>query len=91
MNLGADWNYGDGKGNTQADTRYHLQTSDNANIFIQTSGPSQSNGQLYLRLVFQTGSSTYYWLNNIVAIGKLTILSSSGGGMWLRIDSWYMT
>lgn len=49
-----------------ADTRYKLRTDDGANIFIQTSGLQQANGELHLRLVFETGDRKYYWLNNIL-------------------------
>ena len=84
-NLGADWGLVDGSGTFSADTRYHLETNDGAQIFIRTSGPAQADGSLHLRLVFETGSEKYYWLNNIVAVGILT--NGCGGGCVL-IDAW---
>ncbi|EON63513.1 hypothetical protein W97_02741 [Coniosporium apollinis CBS 100218] len=67
LDIGADWGINDPQtGIFSADTRYNLQTDDGANIFIQTSGPSQARGGLHLRIIFETGDKNYYWLNNIV-------------------------
>jgi hypothetical protein len=82
MNVGADWSLTDSKGTFSPDTRYQLQTSDGANIFITTNGPGQPDGTSHLRVVFETGSSTYWWLNNIVAVG---ILRSGGGGVAIDV------
>lgn len=68
-----------------ADTRYQLQTDDGANIFIRTSGPAQADGRLHLRLVFETGSAKYYWLNNIIAVGIL-----KAGSGYVLIDAWQL-
>ncbi|KAK3346036.1 hypothetical protein B0T25DRAFT_506159 [Lasiosphaeria hispida] len=85
LNLGADWGLIDSNGTFSADTRYALQTTDGAHIFIRTSGPGQPDGRLHLRLVFETGSARYWWLNNIVAVGVLT----SGAG-FVSIDAWQL-
>ncbi|PLB46469.1 hypothetical protein P170DRAFT_477349 [Aspergillus steynii IBT 23096] len=89
LDLGADWGLVDPKTNIfSADTRYNLRTNDGADIFIQTAGPKSPSGQLHLRLIFETGSEKYYWLNNIVAIGVLTPVQRSGDSSVLRIDAW---
>ncbi|KAL2820240.1 hypothetical protein BDW59DRAFT_164725 [Aspergillus cavernicola] len=89
LDVGADWGIVDPKtGIFSADTRYNLRTHDGADIFVQTSGPASPSGNLHLRLVFETGHSEYYWLNNIVAIGSLTPLEFSNGSSVLRIDAW---
>ncbi|KAK3693180.1 hypothetical protein B0T22DRAFT_504698 [Podospora appendiculata] len=85
LNLGADWGLVDANGTFAADTRYQLQTNDNANIFIRTSGPTQADGHIHLRIVFETGSAKYYWLNHIVAVGVLT-----AGSGFVAIDAWYL-
>ncbi|KAK0724996.1 hypothetical protein B0H67DRAFT_507578, partial [Lasiosphaeris hirsuta] len=85
LNLGADWGLVDTNGTFSADTRYGLQTTDGAHIFIRTGGPAQADGQLHLRLEFETGSAAYWWLNNIVAVGILT----SGAG-FVSIDAWQL-
>ncbi|KAF2732600.1 hypothetical protein EJ04DRAFT_440675 [Polyplosphaeria fusca] len=85
LNLGADWGVTDSKGTFSADTRYNLQTDDGANIFIQTNGPGQADGKLHLRMVFETGSEKYYWLNNIVAVGVL-----KAGKGYVVIEGWMM-
>jgi hypothetical protein len=85
LDLGADWGLVDKDGTFSADTRYQLQTDDGAHIFIRTSGPAQPDGHLHLRMVFETGSQKYYWLNNIVAVGILT----TGNG-FVSIDGWQL-
>ncbi|KAK4149242.1 hypothetical protein C8A00DRAFT_38163 [Chaetomidium leptoderma] len=85
LNLGADWGLVDTEGTFSADTRYQLQTDDGAHIFIRTSGPAQADGKIHLRMVFETGSAKYKWLNNIVAVGVLT---TGGGGV--QIDGWQL-
>ncbi|KAK5118170.1 hypothetical protein LTR85_008150 [Meristemomyces frigidus] len=67
LDVGADWGVTDVQtGIFSADTRYNLQTYDGANLFSQTSGPSQPKGGLHLRVVIETGDKNYYWLNNII-------------------------
>lgn len=82
MNVGADWSLTDAKGTFSPDTRYQLKTNDGANIFITTNGPGQTDGTSHLRVVFETGSATYWWLNNIVAVG---ILRSVGSGVAIDV------
>ncbi|CCF33353.1 hypothetical protein CH063_00958 [Colletotrichum higginsianum] len=85
LDLGADWGLTDSKGVFHPDTRYNLRTADGANIYIQTSGSKQSNGKIYLRQIFETGSEDYYWLNNVVSVGVLT----SGNGS-VTIEGWVL-
>lgn len=85
MNLGADWGFEDLNGSFHPDTRYHMQTHDGANIYIQTAGPTQSDGRIILRIVFETGYPDYYWLNNIVAVG---ILYGPDDANYVLIDAW---
>ncbi|KAB8214651.1 hypothetical protein BDV33DRAFT_195907 [Aspergillus novoparasiticus] len=89
LDVGADWGLTDPQTNVfSADTRYNLRTHDGENIFIQTSGPKSPSGQLHLRLVFETGSEKYYWLNNVLAIGVLTNVEATAHTSLLRIDAW---
>ncbi|KAK5119097.1 hypothetical protein LTR62_000308 [Meristemomyces frigidus] len=71
--LGADWGTTDIQtGIFSADTRYNLLTDDGANVFLRTSGPTQENGDLHLRILFETGDKRYYWLNNVVGMGTFS-------------------
>ncbi|KAJ4378199.1 hypothetical protein N0V86_005898 [Didymella sp. IMI 355093] len=90
LDLGADWGLTDPQtGIFSADTRYNLQTDDGANIYIQTSGSQQPNGNLHLRLVFETGDKKYYWLNFVTAVGVLQrVAVYENGTFTLRIDAW---
>ncbi|KAL4881618.1 hypothetical protein BJY04DRAFT_188458 [Aspergillus karnatakaensis] len=89
LDLGADWGTVDPKTKIfSADTRYNLRTNDGADIFVQTSGPMAPSGSLHLRMVFETGSREYYWLNNIVVIGRLTAVEYGNDSSVLRIDAW---
>ncbi|PWY69425.1 cytochrome P450 [Aspergillus eucalypticola CBS 122712] len=91
LDVGADWGLVDPQtGIFSADTRYNFRTDDGENIFLQTSGPKSPSGQLHLRLVFETGSRKYYWLNNVVAIGILTSVAETANTSLLRIDAWNM-
>ncbi|GLB22659.1 hypothetical protein AtubIFM61612_003235 [Aspergillus tubingensis] len=91
LDVGADWGLVDPQtGIFSADTRYNFRTDDGENIFLQTSGPKSPSGQLHLRLVFETGSRKYYWLNNVVAIGILTNVAETANTSLLRIDAWNM-
>lgn len=85
LDLGADWGLVDNDGTFSADTRYQLETDDGAHIFIRTSGPAQPDGRVHLRMVFETGSAKYYWLNNIVAVGILR-----PGTGHVMIDAWQL-
>ncbi|KAJ5765670.1 hypothetical protein N7520_005229 [Penicillium odoratum] len=92
LDLGADWGTTDPQtGIFSANTRYNLQTHDGANLFLQTSGAGQPDGDLHLRIDISTGSKDYYWLNNIVAFGTLKSVSESADNFTLRIDAWHMT
>lgn len=85
LNLGADWLLIDPKtGIYSPDTRYQFATSDGANIFVRSMGSLVTSlGEVHLRLVFETGSSKYYWLNNV--IGEFVPVHSNPRmpfGMW---------
>lgn len=88
QNLGADWGVVDTTGVFWPDTRYNLRTDDGADIYIQTNGPSQPDGSILLRGVFQTGDPEYTWLNYVVAMGVLRTPTS--GGNYVVIDMWHV-
>lgn len=90
LDLGADWGLTDPQtGLFTADTRYNLQTDDGANIYIQTSGSRHPDGNLHLRLIFETGDKDYYWLNYVTAVGLLRRVAEYENGTYtLRIDAW---
>lgn len=75
----------DALGTFNPDTRYSMKTDDGANIFIQTSGPSKSDGKIHLRMIFETGNANYTWMNEIVAVGILT-----PGNGYVAIDAWQL-
>lgn len=64
-----DWGLTRNDGTFVADARYILTTVDGANISALVSGPRQSSGYTYSHVTFETGSSNYYWLNDLVAVG----------------------
>jgi hypothetical protein len=65
-----------------ADARYQMLTTDGATIYIAASGisvnptPGQLPSKLYLRNLFETGSEKYYWLNDILTVGVVTLLEN---------------
>ena len=50
---------------------------------------------MQLRVVFETGDKAYYWLNNVVAVGRLSSVEGppgdDGESFWLRIDVWHVS
>ena len=49
-----------------------------------------------MRVLFETGDKDYYWLNNVVAVGKLSNVEEKsareeGGRFLLRIDVWHVS
>lgn len=67
LDLGADWGVTDIQtGVFSADTRYNMLTDDGANLWLRTSGAGVPGGGLHLRIVMETGSKRYYWVNNAV-------------------------
>ncbi|KAM7192063.1 Uncharacterized protein family UPF0311 [Naviculisporaceae sp. PSN 640] len=87
LNLGADWGLIDNNGTFSADTRYHLVTDDGTNIFIRTSGPAQKNGNIHLRLQYETSTvGKYSWLNDVIAVGIL-----KAGNGYVVIDAYELT
>ncbi|KAF2621105.1 hypothetical protein BU25DRAFT_380168 [Macroventuria anomochaeta] len=85
LNLGADWRLTDVDGKIRPDARYNIQTDDGTWIYVQTEGPTQSDGRTLLRGKFETAKNgAYNWLNDIVAVGVLTRNGTSG----VVIDMW---
>ena len=69
LDVGADWCVTDVQtGIFTTDIRYNFQTYDEANIFLQMSGPAVPGGNLHLSLIFETGDKKYYWMNNIIGM-----------------------
>jgi hypothetical protein len=47
-------------------------------------------------VLFETGDKDYYWLNNVVAVGKLSSVEDKsarkeGESFFLRIDVWHVS
>lgn len=63
------------------DARYEIRTTDGESIYVTGSGFSadlnltsgQLPSKLYERNIFETGSKKYYWLNNIMTMGVVTL------------------
>jgi hypothetical protein len=85
LNIGADWLLVDTRGIARPDTRYNLQTDDGAYIYVQTEGPTLKDGRILLRGKFEADTNgTYAWMNDIVAVGVLTV----NGTAQVLINMW---
>ncbi|KAK3313166.1 hypothetical protein B0H66DRAFT_538240 [Apodospora peruviana] len=62
VGIGLDWGLTDNKGTFSPDAVYVLNTHDNATIMVTEKGHAP-----HVQILFETGSSKYAWLNNIVA------------------------
>jgi hypothetical protein len=88
LNIGADWLLVDARGNARPDTRYNIQTDDGTYIYVQTQGPTLGDGRIMLQGKFETSANgTYAWLNDVVAVGVLTV----NGLSEVLIDMWQAT
>jgi hypothetical protein len=68
------------------DTRYGLMTDDGVPIYVQTTGPSKSDGSIHQRIIFEVSrNSSYAWLNEIVAVGIVNVGASS-----ISVDAWQL-
>jgi len=85
--MGGDWALVDANGTVTADVRQTFQTDDGAVIQVFETGTTQPDGSLHARLTFETGHEKYYWMNSIVGIGILKLVSDNE----LTIDAWQMT
>ncbi|KAK0636801.1 hypothetical protein B0T17DRAFT_626699 [Bombardia bombarda] len=85
--FGGDWALIDNKGVVVADVRQTFATDDGAYIQVYETGSSQPDGTSFVRLTFETGSPKYYWLNSVVAIGILRLVTNSS----LSIDAWQVS
>ncbi|KIM96874.1 hypothetical protein OIDMADRAFT_32773 [Oidiodendron maius Zn] len=79
---GGDWLLQDPASNVYTiDARYEIRTTDGESIYVTGSGFSadlnltsgQLPSKLYERNIFETGSKKYYWLNNIMTMGVVTL------------------
>ncbi len=84
--VGGDWSLTDSNGVITADVRQTFQTDDGANIQIFETGRSQTDGTVHVRLTFETGSTKYAWLNNVVGVGILYV-----NGAILTIEAWQVS
>ncbi|KAK0639907.1 hypothetical protein B0T16DRAFT_440186 [Cercophora newfieldiana] len=88
--IGGDWALIDNNGTVVQDVRQTFKTDDGAIIQVFETGstqPGRDGSEAWVRLTYETGSEKYYWLNSVVAIGILRLVSNSD----LTIDTWMMT
>ncbi|KAK4169889.1 hypothetical protein QBC43DRAFT_340448 [Cladorrhinum sp. PSN259] len=85
--IGADWGLSTPQGAYYSDMRAQIRTMDNANIYVQMTGLMQrSDGVIYVRATFQTGSKDYWWMNYAFAFGTMR---ASGTGF--MVEMWHLT
>lgn len=85
--FGADYRITDVNGNLRPDARYVIESTDGTRVFVQTEGPTMSDGTTLLRGKFETATNgTLAWMNDVVAVGVLT-----RGVDRVFIDMWSLT
>ncbi|KAK0610885.1 hypothetical protein B0T14DRAFT_500085 [Immersiella caudata] len=85
--VGGDWGLGHPSvGAFKVEARYHLRTSDGANIYGQSEGPQQEDlVSTHTRIKWETGHPRYEWVNKMAAVG---IGSSDPELKWTAIEMW---
>ncbi|GAA5918503.1 hypothetical protein JCM5296_001404 [Sporobolomyces johnsonii] len=95
---GSDWVLVDPRsnvGSTDARWQIVLPPTNSTNgvntvVFVRTSGPSLRGGGLnkaHLRIVMETGVKEWYWLNEVMAVGILTILNPGAAVQTVHIEA----
>ncbi|KAK0708646.1 hypothetical protein B0H67DRAFT_495573 [Lasiosphaeris hirsuta] len=91
--IGADWELIDANnepnGTLTVDVRQTFQLDDGAVIQVFESGSTQTDGTAHVRLTYETGSAKHYWVNSIVAVGIIHVLTDPPGS--LTINAWQLT
>jgi hypothetical protein len=88
--IGGDWALIDANNNNgtlTADVRQTFKTDDGHYIQVFETGSTQPDGSAWVRLTYETGSEKYYWMNSIIAIGILKLVSANE----LTIDTWQVS
>ena len=73
------------------DARLGYNTSDGAAIYVSVTGVTQPDGSNHITSVHQTQDKRYFWLNDVVSIGKMYIESASSAGYVFRADIFYVS
>lgn len=81
--IGGDWGLTDPRGYYYPDMRTQLETPDEAYIAIRTTGWTNTDGSIHVRTSYETGSSSYMWLNDVVGLG---IMHPTNTGF--ELDMW---
>ena len=92
--LGAGGDFGGTDPNTglfYIDARIAYNTSDGAAIAVSVKGVMQPYGCSSVTPVHQTQDKRYFWLNDVVSIGRLCILSASSAGYVFKADLFYVS
>jgi hypothetical protein len=84
--VGGDWGLIDSSGVFRPDVRQTFRTDDGSLIQVFENGVSQIDGNIHVRLTFETGSAKYSWLNTVVGVGILRIIPTG-----VYIDAWQVS
>ncbi len=84
--IGAEWAAYDDVGYFVSDARYQLETLDRGQIFVSAQGNTAPDGLIHVHAKFETSTTKYLWLNDILAVG---ILQPTKLGY--MVDMWQVT
>ncbi|KAF5249399.1 hypothetical protein FANTH_5280 [Fusarium anthophilum] len=81
--VGADFGAIDALGNFNVDAHSVVQMDDGSYVYSHSAGPLISGTTALDRVKFETGSSKYSWLNEILAVAVTDF-----PGPWVSLDVW---
>jgi hypothetical protein len=81
--VGADFGAIDALGNFNVDAHSVVQMDDGSYVYSHSAGPLISGPTALDRIKFETGSSKYSWLNEILAVAVTDF-----PGPWVSLDVW---
>ncbi|KAH7237044.1 major facilitator superfamily domain-containing protein [Fusarium redolens] len=83
--VGADFGAIDALGNFNVDAHSVVQMDDGSYVYSHSAGPLISGPTALDRIKFETGSSKYSWLNEILAVAVTDF-----PGPWVSLDVWQL-
>ena len=81
--IGADFGAIDALGNFNVDAHSVIQMDDGSYVYSHSAGPLISGPTALDRVKFETGSTKYAWLNEILAVAVTDF-----PGPWVSLDVW---
>ena len=72
------------------DVRYSYNTSEGVPIFAAVKGATRPDGCDQVTVVHQVADKRYFWLNDVVSVGTVCVVSETAAGLVFKTDVFYV-